>query len=163
MGMRRVGLMAVMLGLMVGSASLGQTMPGGGGRGQGQRAVREYQRMQEQLQQLFDANDFEKAGATCEEILKKYPGDSLTLYNLACCQSRLKKPAEALVTLTKAVENGWSESDHMEADEDLAPIRGEKKFRELVEAAKINERAGGAKYEKGEEIAGVRTVEGFPE
>jgi predicted esterase len=119
--------------------------------------------MQDLVQQQFEANEIEKAQGTCEEILKKFPGDALTLYNLACCQVRLNKNAEGLATLGKAVENGWNEPEHMEVDEDLAAIRGEKKFAELVAATKLNERADGAKYEKGEEIAGVKTVEGFPE
>ena len=75
----------------------------------------------------------------------------------------MKQPDAAIADLAKAVENGFDDPSHMDVDEDLASIRKDKRFADLLATAKLNERAGGGKYEKGEDIAGVKTVEGFPE
>src|SRR5688500_7348325 len=72
------------------------------------RSVREYQKLQEQIQAEFAAKNYEKAAASCDELLKKFPDDPVTQYNLACAYARMKKPAEALDNLAKAVDSGWA-------------------------------------------------------
>ena len=55
-----------------------------------------------------------KGGGVLPGIAQEVPGDpERVLYNLACRQSRLKQPEEAVEDLTKAVENGWADADHM--------------------------------------------------
>jgi tetratricopeptide (TPR) repeat protein len=56
-------------------------------------------------------------------------------YNAACALSRAGKKAEALETLQKAIEQGYTDARHMERDDDLEGIQDEKRFAELVNLA----------------------------
>jgi beta-lactamase regulating signal transducer with metallopeptidase domain/tetratricopeptide (TPR) repeat protein len=61
------------------------------------------------------------------------PGASY--YNAACALSRSGRKAEALDTLQKAVEQGYTDARHMERDDDLEDLHGEKRFHDLVDLA----------------------------
>jgi beta-lactamase regulating signal transducer with metallopeptidase domain/Tfp pilus assembly protein PilF len=61
------------------------------------------------------------------------PGASY--YNAACALARAGKKAEALDTLQKAIEQGYTDARHMERDDDLETIQDEKRFAELVNLA----------------------------
>jgi len=61
------------------------------------------------------------------------PGASY--YNAACALARAGKKSEALDTLQKAIEEGYTDARHMERDDDLEGIQGEKRFTELVDLA----------------------------
>lgn len=56
-------------------------------------------------------------------------------YNAACALARAGKKAEALDTLQKAIELGYTDARHMERDDDLDAIQGDKRFAELVNLA----------------------------
>jgi beta-lactamase regulating signal transducer with metallopeptidase domain/tetratricopeptide (TPR) repeat protein len=56
-------------------------------------------------------------------------------YNAACALARAGKKAEALDTLQKAIEQGYTDARHMERDDDLDSIQGEKRFADLVNLA----------------------------
>ncbi len=56
-------------------------------------------------------------------------------YNAACALARAGKKTEALDTLQKAIEEGYTDSRHMESDDDLEDLHGEKRFTELVALA----------------------------
>ena len=53
-------------------------------------------------------------------------------YNLACAQAHLGRNDAALASLAAAVAGGWDDPDHMRKDTDLAPLREEKRFIDLV-------------------------------
>lgn len=61
------------------------------------------------------------------------PGASY--YNAGCALARAGKKAEALDVLRKALEEGYDDPRHMEKDDDLDDLHGEKRFRELVDLA----------------------------
>ncbi len=61
------------------------------------------------------------------------PGASY--YNAACALARAGKKSEALETLQKAIEQGYTDARHMERDDDLESVHGEKRFTELVDLA----------------------------
>ena len=56
-------------------------------------------------------------------------------YNVACALARAGKKAEALDALQKAIEEGYTDARHMESDDDLENLHGEKRFSELVALA----------------------------
>lgn len=117
--------------------------------------------LEREVHQAFAKKDYAAAADKCALMLELSPGRNEVLYNLACAQARLGKTDDAFASLSKAVDNGYSNPAHMKQDADLAPLREDKRFEEL--AAKAREAAKKAPYEKGSEIPGVKTVEDYPE
>jgi phospholipase/carboxylesterase len=74
--------------------------------------------------------------ATATEYLKKWteadPTDAVSLYNLACCHAIAKHPDEAMATLQKAAEAGWSDSTHTVEDPDLESLRTRADFHKTI-------------------------------
>jgi hypothetical protein len=97
---------------------------------------------------LFARKDYGKAAALLTDRLKRFPQDVGAQYNLACALARQGKTVEALDHLAKAVELGYHDAKHIEADDDLASLRKEARFQRLVaqagEAAGANGEAAGA-------------------
>lgn len=54
-------------------------------------------------------------------------------YNLACAEARAGSKRRALDALERAVGAGFADRAHLEADDDLAPLRADERFREIVE------------------------------
>jgi hypothetical protein len=63
------------------------------------------------------------------------PGEPGVLYNLACSLALTGNHGEALDTLSRAVEAGYSDFRHMSEDCDLAPLRNEERFLSLIAQA----------------------------
>lgn len=76
---------------------------------------------------------WEEAAEHFESLLKQHPRIASWRYNLACCLARLDKSEDALAELGRAVEHGWFDSEHAQADKDLASLREKPKFKELLE------------------------------
>lgn len=57
---------------------------------------------------------------------------STAIYNLACAQAQNHETAEALATLERAILAGYGDADHMREDDDLAPLRRQRRFGELT-------------------------------
>lgn len=66
------------------------------------------------------------------EVVRLNPEDETAHYNLACSLALLGRIDAALLELERAVELGYGDADHLEADEDLAALRGDARFVELV-------------------------------
>jgi len=124
----------------------------------------QYGRLAGEVMQCFREKKYEEAAEKCREMMKLAPEDPMPSYNLGCAEARLGKAAEAFIDLKSAVDKGFGNPAHMREDEDLASLRGDVRFEELLRKAReVELKAGGATYDKGEEIAGVKTVEDFPE
>lgn len=84
-----------------------------------------------------------------EELFKKgYYSDALGLFSAsrarlphphpfyayfeACCYARMGQRAAALHALRRAIEDGWKDFEHMANDEDLASLRGEAGFQQIL-------------------------------
>jgi tetratricopeptide (TPR) repeat protein len=89
------------------------------------------------LMALF-AKDYPTAIARLEEALPKVPeaGRPNVLYNLACAYALSGRKDEALDRLGKAVEAGFGPRATIEGDEDLASLRAEARFAEIVKRAR---------------------------
>ena len=57
-------------------------------------------------------------------------------YNIACCLARQDKLDDAVAALARAVEAGWANAAHAQADDDLQPLRQRKDFQRLIETMK---------------------------
>lgn len=76
--------------------------------------------------------EFEK-GLEVDHVLSGLcPDDPGVWYNLGCSLSLLGRIEEALETLRRAVELGWSDRQHLLDDADLEPVRTHPDFRELL-------------------------------
>jgi predicted esterase len=117
-----------------------------------------------EVQAHFAAKEYEKAEEGCREMIAIAPDQPTPHYNLACALSRLGRTTEALEALERAVERGFTDADHMRGDPDLKVLHQAAGFAGIVEAAESARKAAIEKlYEPGEDLEGVRTVEGNPE
>jgi tetratricopeptide (TPR) repeat protein len=80
----------------------------------------------------YNEKDYEGALAACHVALEKYPGNALILYNVACMQSLLGRGDEALETLRTSVEEWPQFKENAKQDDDLASLREDPRFLELV-------------------------------
>jgi tetratricopeptide (TPR) repeat protein len=85
---------------------------------------------------LAEDGEAEEAIRHLETAVALRPSDGSTLYNAACTYGLLNKKVEALATFKKAVAAGYSNLDWAKRDADLACIREEPEFIQLVSAAK---------------------------
>ncbi|MFH1996122.1 MAG: hypothetical protein ABIJ27_03880 [Candidatus Omnitrophota bacterium] len=60
--------------------------------------------------------------------------DPYVHYNLACSYSLLKNADKSFETLKKAIQLGYCDFDYMEEDADLAFVRDDPRYRELIAA-----------------------------
>jgi tetratricopeptide (TPR) repeat protein len=67
-----------------------------------------------------------------QRLVQLRPADPTAHYNLACRYALLKQPDMALSTLRRAVELGYRDFRYMTEDRDLASIRKDPRFRQLV-------------------------------
>ena len=129
-----------------------------------QKAEQEVARIARQLPAAFRQKDYAQAQSLCEKLTKLQPANPGHWYNLACAQARQGKSDQALATLGKAKELGYSDADALAADEDLASLRDLPAWKKLLDDVRQAQRnAFAATYRKGAQIAGVKTLEGQPE
>lgn len=125
-----------------------------------QEKAREFLRLREQVRVLFGQKKYAEGAEVCRQMIALVPQAAESHYNLACALVHLEKKDEALAALAKAADAGFADAALMEKDEDLASLRSEPRYRELLAKVKANDEA---QVEKGQEIPGVKTVEGAPE
>jgi len=68
------------------------------------------------------------------------PDDRMVHYNLACSLALLGRIDEAFDTLYHAVDLGYGDAEHLEADSDLDSIRRDDRYPDLL--ARIRDRVG---------------------
>ena len=70
-----------------------------------------------------------------------HPEDMLTLYNLSCAYSLDGQIENALEALEASIKAGFIDHGHIGRDPDLDPLRGEDKFKELLNELRGSENA----------------------
>ena len=125
--------------------------------------LQEYNALAREVQKLFAAKKHEEVLPKCRRMTELIPSQPTPWYNLACGQALLGRTEDALKSLATAVEKGFGDPAHMKKDPDLKTLRADKRFDDLVEKARKNEKDALGKYEPGVEVAGVKTVEDAPE
>lgn len=88
--------------------------------------------LESQIVALFQEGEYARALKLIESHLAGSPRDVTMLYNAACACSRLGEFDRALDFLTRAIEAGFVEFDHMERDPDLAALRERPGYRDIL-------------------------------
>jgi tetratricopeptide (TPR) repeat protein len=65
-------------------------------------------------------------------LCRLLPEDGMVRYNLACSLSLLGRVDEAFDVLYRAVDLGYDDAEHLRADPDLASVRRDDRFPELL-------------------------------
>ena len=81
---------------------------------------------------LYEAKDYEGALRVAQQVLEEYPGNGLAHFNIACMQSLLGEKDKALKHLGAALEAAPQLTENARTDEDLAAIREDPRFSQLV-------------------------------
>jgi hypothetical protein len=85
-----------------------------------------------QFQQAMRAGNLDAAGAAANVYLKQFPFDGLMRYNLACVEARQGAREAALGALGQALASPLADPRQAEQDADLATLRGDPRFEQLV-------------------------------
>lgn len=159
--MRRL-LMAVSWCLLCVSMVAGQTTRPGALTPQQKIAL--LGELQKEMQSCLAKQDYEAALKACDRMIELAPTFSAAHYNRACCLARLGQIDAAIAAIQKAIDAGWTDSAHARTDDDLASLRTDKRFTEMLDKI-VRAEADRVKrlYEKGADIPNVKTVEGDPE
>jgi tetratricopeptide (TPR) repeat protein len=94
--------------------------------------------------ELQDKKRFKEAATLYEVAAAIRPEDPVALYNLACAQALAGDRKRALATLDRSVKAGWEDAAQMEKDPDLASLRQEKAFTELLDRIRQKQKLSAA-------------------
>jgi predicted esterase len=114
-----------------------------------------------ELMAAIAVKNFLEAEAKCEEMIQAaelHPRPHLLRAVLSAQQN---KKDEAFAALNRVVELGFEHPGAVEYERNLAALRDDPRFAEVVGKIRANMEKGA--YEKGKEIPKVKTVEGYPE
>jgi hypothetical protein len=103
------------------------------------KAAAETKSFSDRLKAAIDqmrAKNLEAAITTLKSLQADFPDRAICDYNLACACALQKKKNSALKLLDAAVEKGYDDVVWMREDSDLALIRGEKEFSEILGKAR---------------------------
>lgn len=168
--LRRFSALGVLAALLFG-AHLARADGDGDEDGEGQEEGEEgpeqeddFARMEREVQVHFQNKEYAEAEKTCRKEMELVPKHPNPPYNLACALARQGKKDDAVAALAKAVELGFDDADHMKVDEDLASLRAEKGFADVVAKCDVLQKAAWDKlYDPGPVLTDVKSVDGAPE
>ncbi len=78
------------------------------------------------------AGFYEKGLQIDKRLAKLRKNDPIVHYNLACSLTLTGRKKEAIATLEKAIELGYSDFDHLRKDSDLKELRSDPRFKLLM-------------------------------
>jgi hypothetical protein len=84
---------------------------------------------------MFGRGEVAEAKRRLEEELGRYDGNEVLVYNLACAEARLGETDAAFDHLRQAIAERESFAELAREDEDLASLRGDARFEEIVGAS----------------------------
>jgi len=79
---------------------------------------------------------YERGAVLDLRLVRLRPHSPRARYNLACTYALLGRPEEAFDELERAVDFGFGDAEHMTRDDDLASLREDPRFGELVVRAR---------------------------
>lgn len=84
-------------------------------------------------QNLVLVGENEKGVELAERALGQDQDEPVVLYNVACFYALQGDPDRSIELLTKAVDEGWGDREWLETDSDLDTLRGDDRFRTLLD------------------------------
>lgn len=117
--------------------------------------------LRKEIDDLQTATNFAGAEARCLELLQAAPSNSAAHLSLARLAALQDKKEEAFAALAKAAELNYEHPGEVEYNVAFANLRGDKRFAAAVEKIRANMLKGS--FEKGAELPGIKTIEGWPE
>jgi tetratricopeptide (TPR) repeat protein len=81
--------------------------------------------------ELLNADRYEEAARAFETAAAREEHPATSLYNAACARSLQGQKGPALDLLERAVHQGFADPDHLDEDDDLDNIRGERRFAQI--------------------------------
>lgn len=91
-----------------------------------------------QLGQLYTETGRYREGLGVDRrLIALRPRDPVAYYNLACSYSLLKQSNRAFAALKKAIHLGYRDIEHMVIDRDLAHLRKDPRWQDLVSVMKL--------------------------
>ena len=88
-----------------------------------------------QGQQALKAKQYVKAVEYYTKAVKLFPKQAGAWYNMACAYALSGHKDKALEALSKAVENGFADPEHMKKDKDLDSLRNDPRFKKILKRA----------------------------
>jgi hypothetical protein len=92
----------------------------------------------------LETKNFGRARNICDQVITWEPQNPVHHYNLACIEAQAggTRLAYAFGALELAIALGFDDPDHLRADPDLAPLRSDPRFTELMRKTTNNANAG---------------------
>jgi tetratricopeptide (TPR) repeat protein len=81
---------------------------------------------------LHGEGEHEHAADVCRQVLTRYPGNPLALFNLGCCEALLGRKDDAIAHVREAVDAAPSLRENARTDTDLDSLRAEPAFVDLL-------------------------------
>ncbi len=109
-----------------------------------------YQRAHE----LYDSKHFDRAAEAYEEAARLDYNRATALYNAGCSYALANQSGKAIDALERAFDEGFDEPEMYAKDEDLNSLRGDPKFKKLLDTvmnsdtAQQDRRAAGRDYDR---------------
>jgi len=91
------------------------------------------ERLDQKALESMREGDYEEASRLLAKLLERQPGDARTLYNLACCLSRLGELKPAAERLEQAWQAGLRDPGLLRSDPDLQALRDSRAGAALIE------------------------------
>lgn len=88
----------------------------------------------EDLEAAMLAGEYARAVSIAEQLVADHPESSLAAWHLGCALSRAERPEEAVASLLRSAELGFSGTRSVHDDDDLDPIRTHPEFPRVVAA-----------------------------
>jgi len=98
----------------------------------------------------YNEKRYEDAARSYVRALRRNPGDSTALYNLACCYGLLGAGEQAADFLLAAYAAGFRDLSHIRRDPDFDPVRESDRFKQLLED--LGERAEKERAARGDAV-----------
>lgn len=99
--------------------------------------------------QLLDDGKTDEAITAFEQQYELIPAGKWGAYNVACAYGRTDQLEPGLEWLSKAVNGGWDDPDHLKSDSDIASLRDDPRFAVLLKQAEETRDAARASFAEG--------------
>jgi tetratricopeptide (TPR) repeat protein len=98
---------------------------------------------------LLEAGEYDAAARAFAGAAERAQSKGSYLYNEACALAQKGDKGRALDVLEKAIAEGFDDASHMRRDDDLEPLRGEARFKDLLAMARALEFPGHLRWQVG--------------